>query len=79
MRYVTILCAMTLWLLGASPSVFGQSRGEIQVPQEGFDVRLAAAASPNDEPKTLVLAIDDDNIKGDKGASLALVEFTDFQ
>ena len=78
MRYVTTLTALALWLLGASPSVFAQSGGEIHVPQKGFDLRLAAA-QPKDEPGNLVLAIDGDRVRGDKAAGLVLLEFTDYQ
>jgi hypothetical protein len=78
MRYVTTLAALALWLLGASPSAFAQMQGEIQAPQKGFDVR-PAAASPSEQPKDLVLAIDGDRVRGEKGAGLVLVDFTDYQ
>lgn len=39
-----------------------------------------AAAPPRpDEPKNLVLSLDGEHVKGDKGAKLVLVDFTDYQ
>lgn len=78
MRFVIALSALAFLLLGSSPSVLAQSRGEIQFSQKGLDVR-PAAASPADEPKSLVLDIDGDRVRGDKSARLALIDFTDYQ
>lgn len=41
--------------------------------------RPAAAPSRPDEPKNIVLSLDAEHVKGDKGAKLALVDFTDYQ
>ena len=38
----------------------------------------AVPARP-DEPKNLVLSLDGDHVKGDKGARLVLVDFSDYQ
>ena len=41
--------------------------------------RAAAAQAPDDEPKNLVLSIEGLHVKGDTGAKLVLVDFTDYQ
>jgi hypothetical protein len=41
--------------------------------------RPAAAPSRPDEPKNLVLSLEGEHVKGDKGAKLILVDFTDYQ
>ncbi|HSB67930.1 MAG TPA: hypothetical protein VLT62_01165 [Candidatus Methylomirabilis sp.] len=39
----------------------------------------APAPAPDDEPKDLVLSMEGDHTKGDTGAKLVLVDFTDYQ
>jgi hypothetical protein len=37
------------------------------------------APAPDDEPKNLVLSLDGGHVKGDTGAKLVLLDFTDYQ
>jgi hypothetical protein len=59
-------------------------QGQLRLEKEMRDIKALLlrgrqAAVPDDAPKNLVLAIDEGTTKGDKGAKLVLVDFTDYQ
>ena len=95
MRYATALAALALWLFAAPASAPAQSSvdalredqqrierdvAEIKNLLRARTAAAAPAAPPRpDEPKNLVLSLDGDQVKGDKGARLVLVDFSDYQ
>jgi hypothetical protein len=59
-------------------------QGQLRLEKDVQDIKALLlrgrqAAAPDDVPKNLVLAIDEGTAKGDKGAKLVLVDFTDYQ
>jgi len=56
-----------------------QQRIEKELGEIKTLLRGRQAAGPEAEPQNVVLTIDGDQFKGEKGATLVLVDFTDYQ